>query len=116
MSVPTLSTVVLDCPDPRALADFYAKLLDWPTIEGDDDWVTIKNGDARIDFQRIDDYATPTWPGGDKPQMLHLDFSVDDLAAGQERAVALGAQVLDESSTSYHVLADPAGHPFCLCS
>ncbi|MEU6709852.1 VOC family protein [Nonomuraea sp. NPDC046802] len=27
-------SVVLDCPDPKRLADFYAKLLGWPSEEG----------------------------------------------------------------------------------
>ena len=29
-AVPTWGTVVLDCPDPKALADFYAAVLEWP--------------------------------------------------------------------------------------
>jgi glyoxalase superfamily protein len=34
---------------------------------------------------------------------VHLDLTADDLGAAAERAVALGATLLD-----------PAGHPFCL--
>ncbi len=32
-AVPTFDTVVLDCPDPAELAQFYARLLDWPMPE-----------------------------------------------------------------------------------
>ncbi|MBM7770535.1 catechol 2,3-dioxygenase-like lactoylglutathione lyase family enzyme [Actinokineospora baliensis] len=118
-AVPRLSTVVLDCPDPLALSGFYAELLDWPKDakpDPDNAWSTIRGEDGRIDFQRIDGYEPPTWPNPERQQMLHLDLEVSDLAAGHERAVALGARLLDSSSTSFWVYADPAGHPFCLCA
>ncbi|HWM06739.1 MAG TPA: VOC family protein [Actinophytocola sp.] len=115
-AVPRLGSVVLDCPDPHALADFYARLLDWPTDERDDQgWATIEGpAGAMIEFQRAADYQPPTWPEPDRPQMLHLDLRVDDLDAAHERAVELGAQLLDTQRT-FRVYADPAGHPFCLC-
>ncbi|GAA3004081.1 VOC family protein [Actinokineospora diospyrosa] len=118
-AVPRLSAVVLDCPDPLALSGFYAELLDWPKdAEPADDnaWSTIRGEGGRIDFQRIDDYVAPTWPNPERQQMVHLDLEVRDLAAAHERAVALGARLLDRSSTSFWVYADPAGHPFCLCA
>ena len=53
--------------------------------------------------------------------MLHLDFTVDtadELAEQHERALRLGARVLDDQSTDaeepLYVYADPAGHPFCI--
>ena len=36
MALATLGVVVLDCPDPRALAGFYAEVLGG-TVEGDGD-------------------------------------------------------------------------------
>ncbi|HVK22622.1 MAG TPA: VOC family protein [Actinokineospora sp.] len=118
MSVPTLGAVVLDCPDPLALSAFYARLLDWPEAEPGDDnsWVSITGKSGRIDFQQIPDYRPPTWPTGDRPQMFHLDLTVADLAAAAERAVGLGAKLLDDSADTFWVYADPAGHPFCLCA
>ncbi|GLZ38272.1 VOC family protein [Actinokineospora sp. NBRC 105648] len=119
MSVPTLSAVVLDCPDARALSNFYASLLGWaPAPEPAEGvtWYSIKGGSGRIDFQQIYGYRSPTWPEGGHPQQLHLDLAVDDLAAAHERAVALGATPLDRSDESFWVYADPAGHPFCLCA
>jgi catechol 2,3-dioxygenase-like lactoylglutathione lyase family enzyme len=115
-AVPRLGSVVLDCPDPRALADFYARLLDWKQAEQTEDaWATIQGpGGAMIEFQRAADYQAPTWPDPRIPQMFHLDFQVDDLDTAHERAVGIGAVLLDRQRT-FRVYADPAGHPFCLC-
>ena len=45
---------------------------------------------------------------------MHVDFNVADITPAAERAEGLGAQRLGGGET-WHVLADPAGHPFCLC-
>jgi hypothetical protein len=65
---------------------------------------------------RVDDYAAPTWPAGAVPKQGHVDLEVDDLAAAERRAVALGAvrSPSQPEPDSYLVLFDPAGHPFCL--
>lgn len=118
MSVPRLHSVVLDCPDPAALAGFYARLLDWRPDETEyprNVWATIVGPNGMlIDFQQVADYQPPTWPKGERPQMFHLDLVVDDLDAAHERAVELGATPLD-TQKSFRVYADPVGHPFCLC-
>jgi hypothetical protein len=117
-----LGSVVLDCPDPTALADFYARLLDWPAAEINDggEWTTLTDpaGGPRIEFQRATDYQAPTWPDPSRPQMLHLDLVVSDMAAAAARAVAVGARPLDLSDEhpTFQVYADLAGHPFCLCA
>ena len=114
--------VVLDCPDPQALAAFYAALLDWPeaTIQYDGHWASLANpqGGLGIDFQRIADYQPPTWPDPARPQMYHFDFVVSDMSAAAEHAVSVGARPLDLSDKhpSFQVYADPVGHPFCLCA
>ena len=121
-AIPRIGSVVLDCPDPRALADFYARLLDWPPDpEADEDggWVSLTNphGGAGLSFQRADDYRAPRWPDPSAPQQLHLDLEVDDLEAAHQRALELGARLLDDQGlkpTGFRVYADPAGHPFCL--
>ncbi|GAA4434520.1 VOC family protein [Actinokineospora soli] len=116
MSVPTLGAIVLDCPDPMALGGFYARLLDWPAPKPEEGWATITGGGGRIDFQQVDDYAAPTWPEGERPQQLHLDLTVDDLDAAHDRAVGLGARLVDDSHRTFRVYLDPVGHPFCLCA
>ena len=109
---------VLDCPDPAGLADFYAGLLGWSAkSEPDGTWATVHDGDQHIHFQRVDDYRPPQWPGQEVPQQLHLDVDVDDLDAGEQAVLALGATRHEhQPGTSFRVFLDPAGHPFCLCA
>lgn len=117
-AVPAYGLVAIDCPEPKKLADFYAALLEWPEPDASrDDWVTLAGPKgAKIAFQRVTGYRPPVWPGQDVPQQLHLDFYVADLDAGHERALTLGAKLLDDSPETFRVYADPAGHPFCLCA
>ncbi|MET7800894.1 VOC family protein [Streptomyces decoyicus] len=121
MSLITLGVVALDCPDPRALADFYAEMLGWGVeAEGDDEWVEVAGPDGRaLAFQRVADYRPPQWPGQEMPQQLHLDFDVAraDIDAAEEKIVALGAKLVqhDDGKRDWRVYLDPAGHPFCLC-
>ena len=118
-AIPTLGTMALDCPDPVALGEFYRRLLDWGPIEADDEvrWVNLDNpaGGAGLAFQRVSGYRPPEWPGQDVPQQAHLDLQVDDMEAAHERALGIGAKLLDDSRQGFRVYADPAGHPFCLC-
>ncbi|MEU7583687.1 VOC family protein [Streptomyces sp. NPDC041068] len=118
-----LQCVVLDCPDPRALATFYRTLLGGtvdrpdPRWSVDADWSTLHPGTGPVlAFQRVMPYTPPRWPDPAAPQQFHLDFQVGDLAAAHEQVLAAGATVLDAESGkgSWCVYADPAGHPFCL--
>ena len=119
-----LGAVVFDCPDPRALAEFYSRLLGVPVAAGsDDDWVDLERPGSRLSFQKIDEYVAPVWPVG-APQQAHLDLEVAgaDMPAAHDWAVSLGATPLDPTeppqpgdTRGYRVYADPAGHPFCLC-
>jgi predicted enzyme related to lactoylglutathione lyase len=115
----TYTGAVLDAPDPRALADFYRRLLDWTTERDDPKWVVLraKDGDARLSFQAEPAYAPPTWPTtpGAQQMMAHLDIQVDDLDAAVDHAVAAGATVADfQPQDHVRVCHDPVGHPFCL--
>ncbi|MET8981933.1 VOC family protein [Streptomyces sp. NPDC004539] len=117
MPTAALGTVVLDCPDPRTLAGFYAYLLGG-TLEGDDDWITLilPTGPA-LAFQQAPGHTAPAWPSGDHSQQFHLDLTVSDLDTAEKEALALGAKPLDaeDRERGFRVYADPAGHPFCLC-
>lgn len=119
-AVPTFGAVALDCPDPVALAEFYRELLGWEAgeVDEDGDWVTLRNpeGGARLSFQQVPDYRPPAWPSAENPQQAHLDLDVTDLEAGHERALAIGAKLLDDAPKGFRVYADPVGHPFCLCA
>jgi catechol 2,3-dioxygenase-like lactoylglutathione lyase family enzyme len=132
---PRLRQVVLDCRDPRTLAEFYRELLGLHYRPGDEpppagepdprgaDWLVLRNpsGNVGLAFQQVPGLPEPTWPEGPRPQMLHLDTTVPTLAelrVQHERALALGARLLldrsDDADEPLFVYADPAGHPFCV--
>ncbi|KUN87942.1 glyoxalase [Streptomyces bungoensis] len=115
MALAKLGVVVLDCPDPRALAGFYAGVLGG-TVEGDGEWVDLKvPGGQALAFQRAPGLVPPKWPAADASQQFHLDLVVEDLDAAEKGVLELGAKPLDRQAT-FRVYADPAGHPFCLCA
>lgn len=114
-----LEKTVVDCPDPRALAAFYAAVLGMQVNEDDGNgaWVVIGRdvGWRELAFQRASPYLLPVWPEPGHPQQLHVDIRVDDVEEGQRAVPALGATRLhDASDQGFRVFADPAGHPFCL--
>ena len=108
-----LHHVIVDCPDPAALADFYTELLGLPVTYQDDDFVVISTDDTTsgVAFQRAPDHQPPQWPDPARPQQVHFDVMVDDLVEADARVRAIGAVPL---ASGDHVYADPAGHPFCL--
>jgi catechol 2,3-dioxygenase-like lactoylglutathione lyase family enzyme len=132
---PTLRTVVLDATDCRAVAEFYRALLGFVYRTGDEppepgqpdargqDWLVLRDrtGEARLAVQAVAELPAPTWPHPGVPQQLHIDMTVpgmDELILQRDRALALGATVLDDRSDdpeeALYVFADPAGHPFCI--
>ncbi|MFJ2178680.1 VOC family protein [Streptomyces sp. NPDC101062] len=119
MAIATLGTVVLDCPDPLALAGFYAQVLGGEVREDGDDWVTLTGAPgAPLAFQAAPGLVPPAWPAPEGSQQFHLDLSVPDLDVAEKGVLALGAVPLDatDRNRSFRVYADPAGHPFCLCA
>ena len=108
--------IVIDCPDPDALASFYERFLGMVRVNDEDGWVVIGDSPDRpgLAFQKIEDFRPPTWPGAAVPQQLHLDIKVDDIEAAEEHALELGASRLAGGGAKFHVFADPVGHPFCL--
>jgi catechol 2,3-dioxygenase-like lactoylglutathione lyase family enzyme len=111
-----LRTVVIDCPDPRALADFYSELLGLPldADASDDGWVVISGSGHRLAFQKALDLRPPAWPDPARPQQFHLDVQVEDVEEAEKRVLALGARRLPGQGDDFRVYADPADHPFCL--
>jgi catechol 2,3-dioxygenase-like lactoylglutathione lyase family enzyme len=130
-----LRQVVLDGTDARALAEFYRRLLGLRYRPGDEpppagepdpagqDWLVLRDsrGLTGMAFQQVAELPEATWPQGPVPQQLHLDLTVPtvhDLDAQHQRALALGARLLEDRSADpqepLRVYADPAGHPFCI--
>lgn len=120
MAIARQPSIVLDCPDPGALAGFYAAVLGWDHHADDDgSWAeAYGEGWPPLCFQRADGYRAPEWPGQEHPQQMHLDLWVDDIPAAEPQVLALGATLADEQPSKdggFRVFVDPAGHPFCLC-
>ena len=130
---PRLLHTAIESTDARALAEFYREFLglryrrgDAPPAGGGSDdagWLVLvdANGDRKLAFQQVDRLEQTTWPTHDVPMQMHLDFTVPgrtDLERHRERAEALGARLLldrtDDPDEPLYVLADPAGHPFCI--
>ncbi|MBW8751591.1 MAG: VOC family protein [Propionibacteriales bacterium] len=129
---PQLLHTVLDTTDVRGLAEFYRQLLglayrpgDEPPADGPDDpdWLVLVDqaGARKLAFQQVERLERTTWPRHDVPMQLHLDLtvaSVADLEAQRRRAESLGAELLldrsDDPQEPLYVLADLAGHPFCI--
>ena len=120
-AIARMRSVVLDCPDPRALADFYRELVGGDITYADDEWVNLRDGGTvLLSFQRVPDYRPPDWPTGQPPQQFHIDVTVDDVEAAESRVLELGAtkhafQPGDAEGEDFRVYLDPVGHPFCLC-
>jgi catechol 2,3-dioxygenase-like lactoylglutathione lyase family enzyme len=109
-----LHHVVIDCPDPGALAAFYSELLSLPVTYRSEDWVVIARNDTTsgIAFQLAPDHQPPEWLNPERPQQMHLDVMVDDVETAEPLVLGLGARRL--AGEGSHVYVDPAGHPFCL--
>jgi len=107
-----LHHVIMDCPDPMALASFYSELLGLPVTYRSDDFVVVAANDTSsgLAFQLAPDHQPPAWPDPTRPQQVHFDVMVEDVAASGPRVLALGATKLSDEG----IYADPAGHPFCL--
>ena len=132
---PVIRATALDTTDARGLAEFYRQLFglhyrpgDEPPAPGQpdpkaEDWLVLRSpaGGPTLAFQKVDQLPEATWPDGPVPQQLHLDTTVPtvaDLDVQHERALALGARLLEDRSDDpqepLRVYADPAGHPFCI--
>lgn len=116
MAIARFPSIVIDCPDPHALAGFYSAMLEWK-VKADSDWVEIRADYGQcISFQQVEDYTPPRWPAQESPQQMHLDVVVDDLDAAEAVVLELGATKHEhQPGTTFRVFLDPAGHPFCLC-
>ena len=130
---PQLLHTVLDTTHVRQLAEFYRRLLglhyrrgDEPPADGvadDADWLVLvdSSGGRKLAFQLVDRLECTTWPRHDVPMQMHVDFTVsslEELERQRNRAESLGARLLldrtDDANEPLYVLADPAGHPFCI--
>jgi hypothetical protein len=112
--------VVLDAPEPPALAHFYARLLGWRVFREEQTWATVAPSEEAgyyIGVQYEPLYARPVWPAVDGQQQIsmHLDIAVEDLDAAVAHALSVGAELAEyQPQEKVRVMLDPVGHAFCL--
>lgn len=130
---PQLTQVALETTDVRGLAEFYRHFLGLSYRPGDEpptddspddsDWLVLltEGGERCLAFQQVETLTPTTWPSPEVPMQMHLDMTVADrysLEAAREHALSLGARLVldrsDDEEEPLYVLADPAGHPFCV--
>ena len=111
-----LHGIVIDCPDPDALASFYETLLSMRRVQDEEDWVVIGDSPDRpgVAFAKIPHYLPPTWPEGPRPQYAHFDVRVENLELAETSVLEAGATRLEGGGADFRVFADPIGRPFCL--
>lgn len=111
-----LRTIVLDCPDPRKLAEFYVALLGGEILEEESDraWVALLDPQGRrLACQLAPEYEPPDFPDPRASQQVHLDIQVRDIEIAEPAVLALGATLVQKHDT-FRVYRDPVGHTFCL--
>ena len=81
-----LHHLIMDCPDPLALATFYSELLGKPITYRSEDFVVVADDDTTsgLAFQFAPDHQPPAWPDPVRPQQMHLDVMVEDVVAAQD--------------------------------
>jgi predicted enzyme related to lactoylglutathione lyase len=116
MSIAALKMFTLDSADARRDAQFWSALLGWDIAHEQDEYAMLTGpGGVAVGFGTVADYEAPRWPNPHGSKQFHFDLAVDDLDAGVEKCVALGATFPGEQpGETWRVLLDPSGHPFCL--
>jgi hypothetical protein len=112
-----VAAVVLDSPDPDAIAPFWSAATAWPVLGRDGTHVWLRQPDGRgpyLDIRRNDDPKTAKL-------RVHLDvapYADDDQDAEVARLVAAGGRPADvgQGAQTWQVLADPEGNELCVLS
>jgi predicted enzyme related to lactoylglutathione lyase len=110
-----IASVVVDCADPRAMAGFWGRAMDWTVHQVTDQKAVLRSAAGvgpYLLFLRTSDVKTG-W------NRVHLDvrpYPGDDPEAEAARLRTLGATAVDlgEEDVPWKVLADPEGNEFCL--
>ena len=102
-----IDEVVVDCANPRVLAQFWPTVLGGTPCARDEFWYCVDPpGWTRLAFQKVPE-------GKAVKNRLHVDVGVSDIAADTAQAEALGARrvagIHGHSAGSFQVLLDPEG-------
>ena len=109
--------VVIDCADPKRLAEFWREVLGYEYRMEEPDWCSLRSpgGEAPfLSFQLVPE-------GKVVKNRVHLDIRPDGDTLDEEREHLehLGATTLrffDRGDYSHYIMADPEGNEFCLLS
>lgn len=106
--------ITIDALDPDATARFWAGALGYERLYDRTPYVVLgpaEGGAPRVLIQEVSSVSS------DKSR-VHLDLRVRDPAGEVRRLELLGARVVEvvsEAGTSWTVMLDPGGAPFCVC-
>jgi catechol 2,3-dioxygenase-like lactoylglutathione lyase family enzyme len=112
MTMPRVTSVMIDCRDSQAMAAFWTALLGVEIRNTHENFIWLepqREGGWSIAFQEVPD---PT-PGKNK---IHLDGYYPDLDGLEERVAALGGRVVDRQlidGFEWRVYADVEDNVFC---
>ena len=110
-----LTEIVIDCAEPRRVAEFWMATLDYQVLD------TGADGEVEIGPRGGRGPTLVFVPVPERKSLknrIHLDVnpSGQDQAAELERLLSLGARQVDvgQGDVTWVVLADPEGNEFCL--
>jgi hypothetical protein len=117
------SELVIDCHDPRRLAEFWCAVLGYEIISEDESIVAIAAWQPTVEVIRQQPvppalvFVKVAEPKRVKNR-IHIDVSPIDRSQEEEvkRILSLGARRIDigQGEVSWVVLADPEGNEFCV--
>jgi predicted enzyme related to lactoylglutathione lyase len=127
---PLIGNVTFSCAEPTQLGKFWADALGWPDESIDESFVK-KLLDGGMDERELTAFYVTRERPDSRPRFLfqrreksrpesypiHLDFIADDREAEVERLTAAGATVVETKTagdTTWTVMRDPEGNPFCV--
>ena len=110
-----LREIIIDCNDPRLVADFWSQTLGWEVKENRGVlWMSASGEpfpDVLLAFVDVPDHKSGK-------NRLHLDVSPIGCSRDEEveRLLGLGARRVDigQGDVPWVVLADPEGNEFCV--
>jgi predicted enzyme related to lactoylglutathione lyase len=108
--------LVLDCADPRRLAEFRAPALGYVNVGTAGSYVLLlPNGKPgpKLLLQQVPEAKTVK-------NRMHLDIETADIETEATRLEALGARRvredhIHEHGTTWLLMTDPEGNEFCVC-
>ena len=109
-----LGTITVDTIDARALAAWWARVLDGSVDDFPDAKIHVVRTDRLKGLNLAFQQTTNPTPGKNK---IHLDFGAADRSSIVAGLVALGAQRVEDHvfrGLGWTVLADPDGNHFCV--